>query len=92
MRGVKFTTHFHLGMKLIMLRSSPLSRLHYCPLFTYLPHGAESFFEKLTSLQLVKKFSAFYVTGRFIAVLTSARHLSLSPANTIQSIPPHSTS
>ena len=35
-------------------------------------------FEKLTGLQLVKKFPAFYGTGRFIAAFTSARHLSLS--------------
>jgi hypothetical protein len=34
--------------------------------------------EKLTDLQLVKKFSAFHGTRRFIAALTSARHLSLS--------------
>jgi hypothetical protein len=34
--------------------------------------------EKLTGLQLVKKFPAFYRTRRFITALTSARHLSLS--------------
>ena len=34
--------------------------------------------EKLTGLQLVKKFPAFYGTRRFITALTSARHLSLS--------------
>jgi hypothetical protein len=34
--------------------------------------------EKLTGLQLVKKFPAFYGTGRFLTALTSARHLSLS--------------
>ena len=34
--------------------------------------------EKLTGLQLVKKFPAFYGTGRFITAFTSARHLSLS--------------
>ena len=37
--------------------------------------------EKLTGLQLVKKFPAFYGTRRFITVLTSVRHLSLSWAN-----------
>jgi hypothetical protein len=36
-------------------------------------------------LQLVKKFPAFYGTRKFITVLTSARHLSLSWANSIQS-------
>ena len=34
--------------------------------------------EKLTSLQLVKKFPAFHGTRRFITALTSVRHLSLS--------------
>ena len=34
--------------------------------------------EKLASLQLVKKFPAFYGTRRFLIALTSARHLSLS--------------
>jgi len=34
--------------------------------------------EKLTGLQLVKKFTAFYGTRRFITAFTSARHLSLS--------------
>jgi len=48
--------------------------------------------EKLTGSQLVKKFSAFYGTRRFITALTSARHLSLHWARSIQSIPPHPTS
>ena len=34
--------------------------------------------EKLTGLQLVKKFPAFHGTPRFITTLTSVRHLSLS--------------
>jgi hypothetical protein len=34
--------------------------------------------EKLTDSQLVKKFSAFYGTGRFIIAFTSAHHLPLS--------------
>jgi hypothetical protein len=34
--------------------------------------------KKLTGLQLVKKFPAFYGTRRFIAAITGARHLSLS--------------
>ena len=48
--------------------------------------------EKLTGFQLVKKFPAFYGTQRFITAFTSARHLSLSWATSIQSIPPHPTS
>ena len=48
--------------------------------------------EKLTGLQLVKKFPAFYGTRRFTTALTSARHLSLSWASSIQSTHPHPTS
>ena len=48
--------------------------------------------EKLTSLQLVKKFPAFHGTRRFITALTNVRHLSLSWASAIQSIYPHPTS
>ena len=48
--------------------------------------------EKLTGLQLVKKFPALHGTRRFITVLTSLRHLSLSWASPIQSIYPHPTS
>ena len=48
--------------------------------------------EKLTGLQLVKKFSTFHGTRRFITALTSVRHLSLSWVSPIQSIYPHPTS
>jgi hypothetical protein len=48
--------------------------------------------EKLTGLQLVKKFPAFYGTRRFITAFTCARHLSLSWAGSILFIPPHLTS
>ena len=48
--------------------------------------------EKLTGLQLVKKFPAFHGTRMFITALTSVRHLSLSWASPIQSIYPHPTS
>ena len=47
--------------------------------------------EKLSGLQLVKKFPAFHGNRRFIAVLTSFRYLSLSWARPIQSIYPHPT-
>ena len=40
--------------------------------------------EKLTGLQLVKKFPTFYGTRRFITALTSVHHLSLSCASPIQ--------
>ena len=48
--------------------------------------------ERLTGLQLVKKFPAFHGTRMFITALTSVRHLSLSCASPIQSIHPHPTS
>ena len=48
--------------------------------------------EKLTGIQLVKKFPAFYGIRRFITAFTSTHHLSLSWASLIPSIPPHPTS
>jgi len=48
--------------------------------------------EKLTGLQLVKKFPAFHWTRMFITALTGVRHLSLSWASPFQSIYPHPTS
>jgi hypothetical protein len=48
--------------------------------------------EKLTSLQLVNKFPAFYGTQRFITTFTSASQMSLSGASLIQSILPNPTS
>ena len=47
--------------------------------------------EKPTGPQLVKKFPAFYKTRRFIIAFTTARHLSLSWARSIQSIILHPT-
>ena len=48
--------------------------------------------EKLTGLQLVKKFPAFHGTRRFITAFTSVLYISLSWASPIQSIYPHPTS
>ena len=45
--------------------------------------------EKLTGLQLVRKFPAFHGNRRFITAPTSVRQLSLSWASPIQSIYPH---
>jgi len=42
--------------------------------------------------QLGKKFPTFYGTGRFITVFIRVRHLSLSWATLIQSMPSHPTS
>jgi hypothetical protein len=64
---------------------------HY--LLTYLlTQWSTVLLEKLTGLQLVKKFPALYGTRRFITAFTGARHLSLTWASSIQSIPPHPTS
>jgi hypothetical protein len=38
--------------------------------------------EKLTGLQLDKKFPALYATRNFITASTSARHLSINPVHT----------
>ena len=48
--------------------------------------------EKLTGVQLVKKFPAFHGTRMFITALTSVRQLSLSWASPIYSIYTHPTS
>ena len=62
-------------------------------LFTYLlTPWCRILLEKLTGLQLVKKFPAFHGTRRFITAFTSVRYLSLSWASPIQSIYPHPTS
>ena len=62
-------------------------------IFTYLlTPWCSVLLEKLSGLQLVKKFPAFHGTRRFITALTSVRHLSLSLASPVQSIYPHPTS
>ena len=63
----------------------------YYYLLTNLLHGASPSWE-LTGFQLVKKFLAFYGTWRFITAVTSASHLFLPWASSIQSIPLHPTS
>ena len=68
-----------------------------CALLTYLLYyllipRCRVLLEKLTGLQLVKKFPAFHGTRRFITALASVRHLSLSCTSPIQSIYPHPTS
>ena len=66
---------------------------HRPPLRTYLlTPWCRVLLEKLTGLQLVKKFPAFHGTQKFITALTSVRHPSLSWASPIQSIYTHPTS
>jgi hypothetical protein len=70
--------------------ATPLQLLN---LLTYLlTPWSRVLLEKLTGLQLVKKFPAFYGTWKFITAFTSARQLSPSWASSIQFIPPHPTS
>jgi len=63
----------------------------YCThLLTYLlTQWCRVLLEKLTGLQVVKKFPAFHGTRRFITALTMVRHLSLSWASSIQPVYPH---
>jgi len=61
-------------------------------LYTYLLTPWCRVLEKLTGLQLVKKFPAFHGTRMFITALTSVRLLSLSWANPVQSVYLHHTS
>ena len=63
-----------------------------CQLTYLLTPWCRVLLEKLTGLQLVKKFPTFHGTRGFITALTSVCHLSLSWASPIQSIYPHPTS
>ena len=81
------------GNTLCKSRASYIYSKTILPPLTYLlTPWCRVLLEKLTGLQLVKKFPAFHGTRRFITVLTSVRHLSLSWANPIQSTYPHPTS
>jgi hypothetical protein len=48
--------------------------------------------DKLVVPYQIKKFSVFYRTGEFVAILTSTAHLSLFWARLIQYMPPNPTS
>ena len=63
-------------------------KVHRSYLLTYLLHVADSLLRSQQVLQLVKKIPALYGTLKFITVFTSACHLSLYRANSIQSPPP----
>ena len=71
----------------LSVRSSWVFPKFYCILTPW----CRVLLEKLTGLQLVKKFPAFHGTRRFITALTSVRHLSLSWASPTQSIYTHLT-
>ena len=101
----QFPVHFpsRASQRAITFQMEPISRLWMlawrrsnntkicCHNVYLLTPWCRVFREKLTSLQLVKKFPAFHGTRRFITALTSVRHLSLSWASPIQSIYPHPT-
>jgi len=76
-----------------MLSTSRQKLLTPSSLLTYLlTSWCRVLLEKLTVLQLVKKFPSFHGTRMFITALTSLRHASLYWASPIQSIYPHPTS
>ena len=68
---------------------APLSGFPRAFRLTYLLTAWSTVLEKLTGSQPVK-FPTFYGTRRFITPLTRARHLFLSSASSIQSMPPTS--
>jgi hypothetical protein len=80
----------------VVCKRCPLNSAEFNYLLTYLLNSLTPYstvlLGKLTGLQLVKKFHAFYGTRMFIAVFTSARYLSVSLASSIQSVLPHPTS
>jgi len=84
------------GFKRTLLQLDTLLQLHtyppasiICKSHTYsLTPWSRVLLEKLTVSQLVKKFSTFYGTRRFITAFTSAHHLSLSWARSIQYMNP----
>jgi hypothetical protein len=63
-----------------------------CILTYWLTHWSRVLLEKLTATQLVKKFTAFYGNRRFITVLKTARHWSLSWARYNESSPSYPVS
>ena len=70
----------------------PINSLSFPYLLTYfLTPWNRVLLKKLTDFQLVEKFPAFYGTRKFITAFISARHLSLSWARSIPSMPPHPT-
>ena len=83
---------FHQTFSLPVRCATVLHAVHLNLLTYLLTPWCRVLLEKLTGLQLVKKFPAFHGTQRFITALTTVRHLSLSWASPIQSIYPHPTS
>jgi hypothetical protein len=76
-----------LGSKLLTLTKLLLTAN---PMYYLLTPWSRVLPEKLKRRELLKKFPEFYGTRRFITAFTKARHLSLSRARLIQSMPPPS--
>ena len=87
----RFKNHIESRKHSAVFRLLSLGKL-YVQLTYLLTPWCRVLLEKLTGLQLVKKFPAFHGTRRLITALKSLRHLSLSWASPIQSIYPHPTS
>ena len=85
----KMCNHGHTNIWCSIIIRTVTLTLQRCLLIYLLTPWSRVLLEKLTGFQLVKKFPIFYWTRRFIIAFTSARHLSLSWASSIQSIPPH---
>ena len=73
----------------LYLNKGLMYSIQYTPILTL---WSRVLLEKLAGSQLVKKLPALYGTWRFITIVTSAHHLYLSWASSIQSIPPNLTS
>ena len=68
-----------LNTNVMPLDDTPITGSLILYLLTYLlTPWCRALLEKLTGLQLVKKFPAFHGTRRFITALTRVRHLFLS--------------
>jgi hypothetical protein len=82
--NTQYITQFRVSLNNFIFFLNKMQILPGCAyLLTYLLNlWSRVFLEKLTGLQLVKKFPAFYGTRWFITVSTSAR-------SSIQSIIPH---
>ena len=98
-RSILISTHLRLGLPsgllpsgFLWLHTNFITYLLTCLLTYLLAPWCRVLLEKLTGLQLVKKFPAYHGTRRFITALTSVRQLSLSWTSPIQSIYPHPTS
>jgi hypothetical protein len=80
---------FYICVKVYLIVKNLIHVLHLCVNTSLISHvvlttRSRFLLEKLTGPQLLKKFPAFYGTLRFSTALTTARHLSLSWARSIQ--------